>query len=128
MIVERMSHHRAATGCCLRCDVIRAERKAKERVIACDETTIAYCPFASPLPMMIRVTTLEHQPHFEDLNDRTLESVSRMVFRVISWLEQIRPGTAYNYCLNTRPRGRGSRRSVSLVPRHLPPHDSYGGF
>ncbi|TWU55550.1 galactose-1-phosphate uridylyltransferase [Rubripirellula reticaptiva] len=104
-IVERMSHHRASTGCCLRCDVIRAERKAKERMIACDETVIAYCPFASQLPMMVRVTTLEHQSHFENLDDRALESVSRMVFRVISWLEKIRPGTAYNYCLNTCPPG-----------------------
>lgn len=104
-LCERMRRHRAETGCCLRCDLIRAERKAKERVIACDETTIAFCPFASHLPMLVRVTSVEHQPCFEDLRGYELESVARMVYRVISWLEKIRPGTAYNYCLNTRPPG-----------------------
>lgn len=102
---ERMRRHRAETGCCLRCDLIRAERKAKERVIACDETMIAYCPFASHLPMLVRVTSLAHQPCFEDLRKYEVESVARMAYRVISWLEKIRPGTAYNYCLNTRPPG-----------------------
>ncbi|QDT02287.1 Galactose-1-phosphate uridylyltransferase [Rubripirellula lacrimiformis] len=104
-VVENMGRHRANTGCCLRCDVVRAERKAKERVVACDETVIATCPFASQLPMLVRVTTLKHQACFEDLGDRELESVSRMVYRVITWLEQLRPGTAYNYCLHTKPPG-----------------------
>lgn len=104
-LCERMRRHRAETGCCLRCDLIRAERKAKERVIACDETMIAFCPFASHLPMLVRVTSVGHQSCFEDLRGHELESVARMVYRVISWLEKIRPGTAYNYCLNTRPPG-----------------------
>ncbi len=103
--VDRMRRHRAETGCCLSCDLLRAERKAKQRVVACDDTLIAYCPFASHLPMLVRLTTLEHQACFEDLGDRVLESVSRMVYRVITWLERLRPGTAYNYYINTRPPG-----------------------
>lgn len=103
--VERMRQHRATTGCCLRCDMIRAERKAKERLVACDDSVIAFCPFASPLPLLVRVTSIEHAGCFEELNDRTLECVARMVFRVVSWLEKIRPKTAYNICLNTRPPG-----------------------
>ncbi len=102
---ERMRRHRAETGCCLRCDIIRAERKAKERIVACDELTVAFCPFASHLPMMVRVTSVGHQSCFEDLRPHEIESVARIVYRVVSWLEKMRPGTAYNYCLNTRPPG-----------------------
>lgn len=104
-VAEQMRRHQASTGCCLRCDMIRAERKARERLVACDETTIAFCPFASPLPMMVRVTSLEHLGCFGELGDRQLESVARMVVRVVSWLEKLRPGTAYNFGLQTRPPG-----------------------
>ncbi|TWT53382.1 Galactose-1-phosphate uridylyltransferase [Rubripirellula amarantea] len=98
-----MRRHRATTGCCLMCDMIREERKTKDRVIARDNHVIAYCPFASHLPMMVRITTHQHQAAFEDLDDESLAAVSRMVYRVISWLDKIRPGTSYNYCLSTKP-------------------------
>jgi len=101
--LDRMVRHRAATGCCLLCDLIRGEVKQKQRVVWHDDQLVALCPFASHLPMMVRVTTLEHQGCFEELNDDTLESVSRLVGRVVSWLERLRPGTAYNFCLHTRP-------------------------
>ena len=100
-----MIRHRATSGCCLHCDMIRGELKARERIIWRDDSLVAYCPFASHLPMLVRVTTLDHQPCFEDLDDRTLESISRLVRRLVSWLETIRPGTAYNFCLYTRPPG-----------------------
>lgn len=103
--LKRMSRHRAATGCCLQCDLIRAELKAKQRVVWRDDSLVAYCPFAGPLPMAVRITTREHQACFEDLSNETIDAVSRLVVRVISWLESLRPGCAYNYCLHTRPPG-----------------------
>jgi len=104
-VVDRMKHHRASSGCCLHCDLIRGELKARQRVVWRDDSLIAYCPFASYLPMLIRVTSLDHQPCFEDLDDQTLDSTARLVRRVVSWLEKVRPGTAYNFCLHTRPPG-----------------------
>ncbi len=101
--VERMSRHHLTHGRCLHCDLVRAELKAKERIIWRDDSLVAFCPFASHLPMLVRLTTLEHQPCYEDLDDATIESVSRMVKRVVSWIEKVRPGTAYNFCLHTRP-------------------------
>jgi UDPglucose--hexose-1-phosphate uridylyltransferase len=103
--VQRMIRHRAASGCCLQCDLIRAELRAKHRVIWSDDSLVAYCPFASHLPMLVRITTLGHQACYEDLDDPIIESVSRLVGRVVSWLEDLRPGTAYNFCLQTRPPG-----------------------
>jgi UDPglucose--hexose-1-phosphate uridylyltransferase len=100
-----MIHHRANSGCCLQCDLVRGELKARRRVVWRDDSLVAYCPFASHLPMLLRVTTLDHQPRFEDLSDRTIDSTARLVGRMVSWLEKIRPGTAYNFCLYTKPPG-----------------------
>ena len=121
-VVDRMIHHRAASGCCLHCDLIRGELKARERIVWRDDTLVAYCPFASYLPMLIRVTSLDHQPCFEDLDDKTVESTARLVRRVVSWLEKVRPGTAYNFCLHTRPPGANDppdsfHWSIEIFPR-----------
>lgn len=102
-VVDRMTHHRASSGCCLQCDLLRGELKARQRVVWRDDSLAAYCPFASHLPMLVRVTTLAHQACFEDLDEQTVESTARLVRRLVSWLEKIRPGTAYNFCLHTRP-------------------------
>jgi UDPglucose--hexose-1-phosphate uridylyltransferase len=101
--IDLMSRHRAATGCCLMCDLVRGELKSKQRIIWADNALVAFCPFASHLPMQVRVTTQEHEDCFENLDNCQLESISRLVGRVVSWLEKLRPGTAYNYCLHTRP-------------------------
>ncbi|MGI9470706.1 MAG: galactose-1-phosphate uridylyltransferase [Rubripirellula sp.] len=120
--VDRMIRYRANRGCCLHCDMVRAELKAKQRIVWRDGSLIAYCPFASNLPMLIRITTLDHQPCYEDLDDGTIESVSRLVGRVVSWLEKLRPGTAYNFCLHTRPPGANDTPdayhwSIEIFPR-----------
>ncbi len=102
-IVGRLQHHQATTGCCLQCDLIRAERKSKRRIIAQTDSLIAYCPFASRLPMLVRITSKEHQACFEDLPDDMVGAVSRLTVRVISWLEQLHAGVSYNFLLHTRP-------------------------
>jgi UDPglucose--hexose-1-phosphate uridylyltransferase len=121
-VIDRMLHHRASSGCCLHCDLVRGELKARKRIVWHDHSLVAYCPFASHLPMLVRVTTLDHQPSFEDLSDRTIESTARLVGRLVSWLEKIRPGTAYNFCLHTKPPGAADppdsyHWSIEIFPR-----------
>ncbi len=101
--INLMTRHRATTGCCLMCDLIRGEIKQHQRIVWRDQSLVALCPFASHLPMLVRVTTLEHEGCFENLDDERLESVSRLVGKVVSWLERLLPNTAYNFCLQTRP-------------------------
>ena len=102
---ERMRRHRAKTGCCLQCDLVRAEIKARQRIVTQTESLVAYCPFASRLPMMIRVTSKEHRPCFGDCSEQLVEELSRMVVRLVSWLENLLPNVAYNYLLHTVPPG-----------------------
>jgi UDPglucose--hexose-1-phosphate uridylyltransferase len=120
--IRRMVRHRAESGCCLQCDLIRAEIKARQRIIWQDHSLLAFCPFASHLPMLARITTVNHHACFEDLDAGTIESVSRLVRRIVSWLEYLRPGTAYNFCLNTRPPAADDRHdsfhwSIDVFPR-----------
>ena len=104
-VAKRMSNHLLTQGSCLHCDLVRAELKAKSRIIWRDDALVAFCPFSSNLPFLVRITTLAHQPCYEDLSESIIESVSRLVRRVVSWIEKLFPNTAYNFCLHTRPPG-----------------------
>lgn len=95
--------HHAETGCCLQCDITRAELREKKRVIYHAEELIAYSPFASRLPMLIRITSTQHRDRFEDLDDASLEDVARLLKRAIGWVEQLHPQASYNCLLHTRP-------------------------
>lgn len=122
MIGDRLASYRAKSGCCMQCELIRGELKDESRVIAKTDSLLAYCPFASPMPMMVRLTSLEHLDRFDRLDDQTLRAVSRLATRVISWLEKVHPGTSYNMLLQTRPPGirRGEDTfhwSIDIFPR-----------
>ena len=104
-VVDRAKQYRAKTGCCLQCDLLRAELKEDTRIIAKSDSLVAYCPFASRMPMSVRITSVNHQDRFEELSDEMIESVARLVKRVAAWIEQVRPGSSYNYLLHTKPPG-----------------------
>lgn len=95
--------HQARTGCCLGCDLVRAEVQEGTRVIDQTDSLVAFCPYASKHAGMIRITTLKHQPHFESFADSELDHLGSFLRRVLHWVELAFPGKGYNYLLNTCP-------------------------
>lgn len=102
-VCDRMRLHHARTGCCLQCDVLRAELKSKRRIVAVTDSLVAYCPYASHLPMLLRITTRRHIDRFEDLNEQELDELARLIRRGVGWLKTLYPDVSYNYLFNTRP-------------------------
>ncbi|MDM4015484.1 galactose-1-phosphate uridylyltransferase [Roseiconus lacunae] len=101
--LARCETHRARTGSSLGCDLLRAECEQKSRLIDRTDSFVAYSPFASRFPGMIRVTSMGHQSHFENFDDATLDRLASLLTRVIYWVDQAFPGKAYNYLLHTCP-------------------------
>lgn len=101
--VSRLQRYRASTGCCLYCDMIRAELQADQRVIAKTNHLIAFCPFASRGPMMVRVAPLQHQNRFDQIGESLAEEIGRLVARVGAWLQTLCPGASHNMLLYTQP-------------------------
>jgi UDPglucose--hexose-1-phosphate uridylyltransferase len=102
---RRMRLHRVQTGCCLQCDLIREELKRNERIVATQNGLIAFCPFASHLPMMLRITSVEHHGCLSHLPAHTIDDVARMVHRAVGWLESSFGKVAYNFVLHCHPVG-----------------------
>ncbi|WP_182866766.1 galactose-1-phosphate uridylyltransferase [Rhodopirellula sp. JC639] len=101
----RCEHHRARTGCSLACDLLRAELAERSRVIDRTDSFVAFCPFASRFGGLIRMTSVEHQPHFDLMTDTSLDQLASFLWRVLSWVNEAFPGKAFNYLLHTCPPG-----------------------
>jgi UDPglucose--hexose-1-phosphate uridylyltransferase len=119
--IDRMRRYHARTGCCLQCDVVRAELRSRRRLIAVTDRLVAYCPFASYLPMLVRITTRQHAERFEDLGDDDIDDLARLIRRSIGWLNSLYPDVAYNFLIHTRPpqaaAQQGFHWSFELFPR-----------
>lgn len=117
----RCEHHRARTGCSLGCDLLRAEMEEKSRVIDRTDSLVAFCPFASRFPGLIRITSIAHQPHFDAFSDVALDQLASFLWRVLSWVNQAFPGKAFNYMLHTCPPGsqqpEAFQWSLDVMPR-----------
>ncbi|TWT81781.1 Galactose-1-phosphate uridylyltransferase [Planctomycetes bacterium CA13] len=121
-VSERMRSHQAKTGCCLQCDIVRAELKQKARIVAQTDSLVAYCPYASRLPMLVRVTTKDHQNDFDNLSLPVIDELARLLQRMTGWLETMIPDAAYNVLLHTRPPGSSANEeafhwSLEFFPR-----------
>ncbi|KAA5539326.1 DUF4921 family protein [Roseiconus nitratireducens] len=104
-VTERCQNYRARTGCALGCDLLRAELNERTRVIDHADSFVAFCPFASRFPGLVRVTSTMHQPHFDDFSDNALDNLASFLWRVLGWVDTAFPGKAYNYLLHTCPPG-----------------------
>ncbi|WP_404309066.1 galactose-1-phosphate uridylyltransferase [Neorhodopirellula lusitana] len=102
-VTRRLQAHYARTGSCLQCDLIRGEIEEKSRIVSQTDSFVAYCPYASRFPLQVRITSKEHLACFGEMRSMHLAEVSRLVLRVVRWLEALRPGTAYNMLLHTCP-------------------------
>lgn len=101
----RSEHHRARTGCSLGCDLIRAEIEERSRVIDRTDSFVAFCPFASRFGGLIRMSSIEHQPHFDLMSEDKLDQFASFLWRVLTWVHEAFPDKAFNYLLHTCPPG-----------------------
>ncbi len=98
--------------------------------MASTKSLVAYCPYASHLPMLLRITSREHLACFEDLSIQQLEELAILVRNGIRWLESIYQDVAYNFVIHTRPPAVSEDTpfhwSLELFPRITKIADSSG--
>ena len=99
----RAREHYDATGRCLYCDVVKAERQAHVRVVFETESLVVYCPFASAVPYETWIAPLRHQPSFVATSRKDRQELASVLRRTLAILHHALGGPDFNFVLHTAP-------------------------
>lgn len=100
---QRVELHYRQAGRCLMCATLDGELADQRRIVLESERLVAYCPFASRVPYLVRIAPRQHADRFELTASGDMGEIAAMVQRVIRSLESLFVGCAYNYTIHTRP-------------------------
>lgn len=81
--LEMAQRHLAAHGTCVLCDVVGVERSEGLRVLAQNETFIAFVPFAARFPYEVHIVAQRHAASLVDLHDHERDALASMLHNVV---------------------------------------------
>jgi UDPglucose--hexose-1-phosphate uridylyltransferase len=94
-------HHR-----CVRCDVIKTERKEKKRIIEENKYAIAIAPFASKQPFEVSILPKEHDSHFGTTSPATIRAIAPMLQSMMRRIKKYLNDPDLNFFIHGAPLGK----------------------
>ncbi len=94
-------HHR-----CVRCDIIAAERRGKERVVAENSGAIAFAPFAAKHAFEVSIFPKRHEPSLAGTPDGALADVAHLLQEVMRRMKRTLGDPDLNMFIHDAPLGR----------------------
>ena len=117
--------HYDATGRCLYCDLVEAERCAASRVVLETERFLVFEPFASQVPFETWIAPKRHQPSFHQITDGDLAALADVLRRTLGTLDAVLDDPDFNYVVRSAPVGDEGRPyylwHIAIVPRLTTP-------
>ena len=87
---------------CLFCDIVSQEIRQNIRVVAMNNSFLAFCPFASRFPFEVWIIPRYHSAHFEQLNDKDKKIDFISIFTgIMKRIERLT--NAYTIVIHTSP-------------------------
>jgi UDPglucose--hexose-1-phosphate uridylyltransferase len=88
---------------CLICDLLRQERKSKDRIVYDDGKLVVYAPYASRFPFELMLAPIAHQHDYCSLNDSQLQQLASVLRSTLLRLRWTLRDPAYSFSLHTAP-------------------------
>ncbi len=88
---------------CVFCDMIKQEKRHKERLVFDSEHFLAFTPYASRFPFEVWILPKRHTAFFETITQEEIKSLSKTFKFVFSRLHSVLNDPPYNYILHTAP-------------------------
>lgn len=97
------ARHRAASGRCLLCDVLNAERASSIRVVVDAGDAVAIAPYASRSPFALWIVPARHAARFDESTGADGDAVAGVLHDVLGRLACELESPAFNAVLHTAP-------------------------
>lgn len=101
---RRVNEYLSQTKRCLLCAMLEGELAADLRIFAQTERFVAYCPFASRLPYLVRIVPRHHHDRFELQSAVALHELAGLAQEILRAMESLFAQCAYNFTIHSRPR------------------------
>lgn len=112
------AEHRAATGRCLACDLVRAEEAAGTRVVGAEGGFVSYTPYASRFAAETWITARSCPPPFAALSDEQLEPFARLFQSALGRIRTALGDPSFNCVLHAALPGLdGYHWRLEITPR-----------
>ncbi len=101
--VAGLARYRAEHGECAYCAILAYEREVGERVVYENEGFVVLSPYAARTPFETWILPKEHQPNFEDLDERQRWLFAEALQTLTSRLYYGLNDPPFNFYIHTRP-------------------------
>lgn len=90
-------------GTCVRCDIIKVERRKKVRVIAENDHAIAIAPYASKHPFEVNVLPKKHWASFRETSPAAVRDIALLLQLVLQKMKQYANDPDLNFFIHDTP-------------------------
>lgn len=114
---------------CAYCDVVKEERRVKERIAYENDTFVAICPYASRYNFEVQIFPKIHKSAFRELLPKDYEGLSDALAHVLKRLKKLKLN--YNLEFHYEPLSKAYKEKNSGLHFHvevLPRRQTWGGF
>jgi UDPglucose--hexose-1-phosphate uridylyltransferase len=102
--VQRARRHFRASGICLLCDLVQAERHKGGRVILDQDGFFAFAPFAQSVAGQILLVPLHHSPSLAAASEAEIAAMSRCLQLLLSKIDAALDRPPFNLILHEAPK------------------------
>ncbi len=110
-----------AHGRCVYCQLLADELEQQIRMVEQTPNFVAFCPFASRMPLETWILPRQHQADFDSLADALVLELAQLTRSVTAKIESALDHPAYNYIIHTAPFDTSSfdhyHWHIEIIPR-----------
>ncbi len=111
--LKGVARYKKATGRCIYCDTVKAERKAGERMVFETQDFAVICPWASAFKYQTMVIPKKHVGGY----DFPVRAFSGVMRRLILAYEKVLGSVSYNYVVHVSPKGKELHFHLDFLPK-----------
>lgn len=107
---------------CVFCDIIQQELSDKTRIVAENDSFLAYMPFASRFPYESCIIPKEHTSYYVDVTKNQVNDLSTIIKDLFSLYKQSLGNIPYNFMFHTAPLSKSETNNyyhwhIEVIPK-----------
>lgn len=87
--IESAKEHKAKTGNCLFCDILKTELEVGDRIIIENEDFVTFLPFFTDYPYGVYIMAKEHVQNLSQFNDRQKDNLAKILKETAGTLDSL---------------------------------------